>query len=223
MKKIIALLIVLASLTALVSCAKNEVDTVGDRFNASKPTKTVVYTAQQFGDTRLEGEYILTTGYIKGAVASVYEATYDYMPSVEDGSGEVVKKPVETEHELLEYLEGYGVRENGGAWDKEGENFVSDVGPVSLNLSSKYIKTFTYENGKLRCVVAAKNTAEVLGQEADLPVDISIEVTDDGASITWVKISYTIPEDTEAEMPETLVTIEAFYTYDNEQIDIAVK
>ena len=227
MKKIIAIVVAIACLVALVSCGANDVDKVGAMFEASRPTKTVVATTQQFGDTILESEYTLITGLIGDLKASVYEATYDELISVEEGSGETIYDSVVEKYECLEYLEGYGVRKTEGVtvgkWDAEAENFASANGPMSLNLSSEYIKTFTYEAGKLRCVVAAKNTAEVLGIAEDLAVDVSIELTDDGASITSVIITYTIPADEEAEVPETIITIKAFYFYDLQKIEINVK
>lgn len=227
MKKIIAILITVSCLVALFSCGgTNEVDMVGDMFKASKPTKTLVATTQQFGETTLEAQYTLVTGLIDGVSASVYEAIYDELISVEDGATEIVQDSIVERYELLEYLDGYGVRKTEG--DKVGkweaaENFASETGPMSLNLLSDYVKEFKYEDKKLVCVVEAKNTAEVLGVEEDLPVGVTIEVTDDGASITQIIITYTLPEDTASEVPETKVTIKAFYFYDLQKIEIDVK
>ena len=228
MKKIIAIVIALSCLIALVSCGENEVDMIGARFKDSRPTRTLVATTQQFGETTLESEYTLTTGFIDGLAASVYEATYQELLSIEEGATEEIKNDIETTYELLEYLEGYGVRKSDnqdkkGEWDSEKGNFASESGPMSLNISSEYISEFTYENGLLRCVVAAKNTSEVLGIAEDLAVDVSIEITDDGASVTSVIISYTLPADTAAEVPETNIVIKAFYFYDLQKIEIDVK
>lgn len=221
MKKIIAILLALTCVVALASCGTNDVDRVGAMFEASKPTKTVITTTQSFGETILTGEYVLTTGYVDGKIATVYTAEYQELLSVEEGgASDVIQGDVITRTEKKEYLEGKGVRENGGAWDKNGENFALETGPVSLNLSSEYIKTFTYENNLLRCAVAAANTAEVLGLAEDLASDVSIEVKDDGASVTVVTISYVIAADADTGVEETNVSIKAEYHYDLEKITI---
>ena len=221
MKKIIAILLALSVVFALASCGGADVDTVGAMFKASQPTKSVITTTQSFGDTVLAGEYVMVQGLVDGKAATVYTATYQEMLSVEEGgASDIVLGDIITRTETREYLEGKGVRVNGGAWDASGENFVLETGPMSLNLSSEYIKTYTYENGLLRCVVAAKNTAEVLGLEEDLLADASIEVTDDGASITSVVVSYSLAADAESQTPETNITIETKYYYDLQNVTI---
>ena len=223
MKKIVALLVILATcLFAVTACGgANEVDTVGAMFEASKPTKTYITYTQTFGDTTLEGVYELRRGTVNGKEACVYTAEYEELVSVEEGGAtEVVLPDVVTRTEKLEYLEGKGVRENGGSWDSKAENFASEAGPMSLKLNSDLISNYTYEGNTLRCAVAAKNTAEVLGLEENLSVDATITIIDDGASITDIIISYTIPEDTEAQVPETTISIVAKYTYDLEKIEI---
>lgn len=223
MKKIVALLVILATcLFAVTACGgANEVDTVGAMFEASKPTRTQITYTQTFGETVLEGVYELVRGTVNGKEAGIYTAEYDELTSVEEGGAtEVVLPDIVTRTEKLEYLEGKGVRENGGKWDAQAENFISEVGPMSLKLNSDLVKNFTYEGHTLRCAVAAKNTAEVLGLEENLDVDVTITVVDDGASVTDINISYTIPADAEAQVPETTVTIVAKYTYDLEKIVI---
>ena len=229
MKKIIALIIAVSCILVLASCGggENEVDIVGAMFENSKPTKTVIGTTQTFGETTLEGNYTLLTGLVDGANAAVYEATYEEMLSVEDGATEIIQGNIAERYQLLEYLAGYGVRESDGVtvgeWDSTAENFAANAGPMEIKLSSGYVKTFVYENNKLRCIVPAANTAEVLGLEQDLAVDATIEVTDDGASITSVIINYTLPADEESEVPETEIEIKAFYYYDLQEIVIDVE
>ena len=223
MKKITALILVTVfCLFAVTACGgSDEVDAVGAMFKASKPTKIVTTTTQTFGDTVLEGEYVLRTGLVDGLAASVYLAAYEELVSVEEGGAtDVVVDSIVLREEMLEYREGRGVRKAGGSWKKNEENFASEVGPMSLEISGDYIKSYTYEDHRLECAVAAKNTAEVLGLEEDLAVDVSLTLVDDGASITDIVISYTIPADTAAQVPETTVTITAKYTYDLEKIVI---
>ncbi|MBQ7363023.1 MAG: hypothetical protein IJW48_01090 [Clostridia bacterium] len=222
MKKIIALILALSFVLILAACGgDNEVDMVGDMFEVSRPTKTVTSTSQTTGDIVLEAQYTLTTGIVDGAAASVLITEVDELVSIEDaGASDAVIGSLVTKTELREYVEGKGVRVDGGKWDSTAENFANEAGPMSLTLSSEYIKNFKYENNILRCIVPAENTAEVLGLAEDLSVDVSMEITDDGAVVTSVIISYTLPADTEAQVSETEITIKSFYFYDNQKIEI---
>jgi len=223
MKKIIAVLLTLSvAVFALAACGgKNDVDTVGDMFKLSVPTKAVVSIAQTSGDVLLETQKTLTTGFVGGKNAAVLISETDRLISVEEaGAGDTVVGSIVTDTEVMEYLEGKGVRVNGGKWDSKAESFVSPEGPMSLNLSSELIKNFEYKDNLLRCIVSAENTAEVFGYAEDLPVSVSVEITDDGAVITSVIISYTLPEDADAQVAETDVTIKCFYFYDIQNIEI---
>ncbi len=222
MKKIIAVLLALSVIViSLASCGKNEVDKVGEMFKVSVPTKTVTATTHLTGDIMLEAQYTLTTGLVGGVPAAVYVSEVDEMISVGDaGQSDAVVGSIVTKTEIREYLEGKGVRVNGGKWNSGEENFANAEGPMSLNLSGKYIKKFEYEDHLLRFIVVAENTAEVFGLDADLPVGVSAEITDDGAVITSIIISYTIPEDTAAQVAETEITIKSFYFYDIQDIEI---
>ena len=228
MKKIIVLILALSFVFALASCdGNNAVDNVGEMFIKSVPTKTVTSIAQVTGDVSLEAQYTLTTGLVNGKTASVLISEVDEMMSVgEAGSSDVIVGSIVTKTEKREYLEGKGVRVDGGTWNKKEENFADAAGPTSLNLSSDLIKDFEYtvneEKGEntLRIVVRKDNTAEVFGLEEDLAVDVSCEITDDGAVITSVIIGYVLPADTEAQVEETEITIKCFYFYDIQIIDI---
>ena len=228
MKKIIGLILALSFVFALASCGgNNAVDNVGEMFIKSVPTKTVTSIAQVTGDVSLEAQYTLTTGLVNGKTASVLISEVDEMMSVgEAGSSDVIVGSIVTKTEKREYLEGKGVRVDGGTWNKKEENFADAAGPTSLNLSSDLIKDFEYtvneEKGEntLRIVVRKDNTAEVFGLEEDLAVDVSCEITDDGAVITSVIIGYVLPADTEAQVEETEITIKCFYFYDIQIIDI---
>lgn len=228
MKKIIVLILALSFVFALASCGgKNEVDRVGEMFLASTPSKTVTATSQTAGDVTLDAQYTLAVGVVGGKNAAVLITEVDEMMSVEDaGSSDVILGSIVTKTEKREYLEGKGVRVDGGAWDAAAENFASAEGPMSLNLTSDLIKDFEYtvdeEKGEnlMRLVVRQENTAEVFGLEEDLAVDVSVEITDDGAVITSVIIGYVLPADAEAQVGETEITIKSFYFYDIQVIEI---
>ena len=222
MKKLIALVLFLFVALSLVACGgKNDVDVIGDMFMSSRPTKTVVATTQSAGDVVLEAQHTLTTGLVGGRAASVLVSEVDRALSVEEaGASNVVVGTIVTDTELREYVEGKGVRVNNGKWDSNGENFANPEGPVSLNLSSALITSFEYKDNIFRCIISKDNTAEVLGLEEDLPVPVTLEITDDGAVVTSVIISYTVPADDEAQVAETEITIKAFYFYDIQNIEI---
>ena len=225
MKKTIAILLILVSVFSLAACKKGDketIDRVGEMFISSNPTKILMSTSQTYGDTVLEGDYVLLKGVVNGLAATVYTENYDELISVDDsGASSVVTGSVVEKSSVMEYLEGYGVRVDGGAWDNMAVDFYSEVGPMSLNISSDYISEFSYENNKFSCVVEAKNTAEVLGLENDLSVDISIETIDDGASMTAIVIYYTIPADESIEAPKQDIKIKAYYFYDVQNIVIS--
>ena len=229
MKKLIVLILAISFVFALASCGgSNEVDTVGEMFRDSIPTKTVTAITQTVGeDITLDAQYTLTVGLVGGKNASVFISEVDEMISVEDaGSSDAIVGSVVTHTEKREYLEGKGVRVNGGSWNSKEENFASAEGPVTLNLSSDLIKDFEYtEEAKpgenlLRLVVRKENTAEVFGLAEDLAVDVSVEITDDGAVITSILIVYILPADAEAQVAETEINIKCFYFYDIQVIDI---
>lgn len=220
MKKIIAFALVLACLFVLVSCGGNEVDDVAAMYENSNPTKIVITTSQKFSSHELKGEYTLITGYSNGKNAALYVEVYDRMRNVEEGATDVIVDVIETVSNKYEYLEDKGVRTNGGSWVADQESFVQNVGAIALNLSSKLVNKHKYEDNKLSCVVPAKNTAEVLGLEANLSVDATLEILDDGASVNLVSITYTIPANEASGVEETVVTINAVYTYNLEQITI---
>ena len=234
MKKILALLLIVLCSFSLVACkddSEGSTDTqnasaevinrIADMFETSTPTKTIVGTTQTAGDTILEGEYILITGEVDGKEAATYYYNYDRLISVdESGALDYVTGTVVTETIYKEYLEGKGVRIDGGAWDASLENFAPAGGPMSLNLSTDLISKSNYDEATktLSCIIAKDKTAEVLKQANDLTVDVAIEIVNDGASITSVTITYVIPAN--GKNPEISVEIKAFYTYDLEIIRI---
>ena len=220
MKKIIAVLLVVCScLSVLVSCGSNDVDTVGAMFRNSQPTKVVATTTQTFAGRKLESKYTLTVGYVDGKNAAIYEGYEDVMRDIESGSGVDIVQPIERVPTKLWYYENKGVcdaTKTPQKWDKNAESFVPEKGAVALNLSSKYIKTYTYEGDTLTCTVPAAKSEEVFGEA--LSADAELIIVNDGAVITYVKISYTIPEDSSKSLPEQTVVIEVNYTYDLETI-----
>jgi hypothetical protein len=238
MKKLLALLLILCCAFSLAACGNDQdndqnnddnnsqasaeiIEKIDTMFTSSNPTKTVVGTTQTTGDTVLVGEYTLTVGTVNGLDAATYYQDYDRLISVDESgaldyvTGTVVNEPI-----YKEYLEGKGVRVDGGEWDATQESFVSKNGPISLKLKEDLVSKSQYDNSTktFSCIVSKDNTKEVLGLEENLPVDITIETVDDGASINKVTISYVIPAT--AKDQEISIVIRAFYTYDLEDITI---
>ena len=179
--------------------------------------------------TGVEKKFEVSTGYAKrlmgkidGKAAATYDYNYERLISVEEsGSLDYVTKPEVVETVYKEYLEGYGVRVDGGAWDASAKSFAPAGSPFSLTVNADLIAESSYDEATktLTCKVAKDKTSEVLGQAEDLPVDITLTIVDDGASINAVFITYTIPaagKDTDA----IEVTIKTFYTYRLEIINI---
>ena len=238
MKKLIALLLILACAFSLAACKKDDGDDnnqtntnnvsndvftkVTSMLSTSRPTKIVGSTVIVSGDTTLDGYYTLIMGKIDGKAAATYDYNYERLISVEEsGSLDYVTKPEVVETVYKEYLEGYGVRVDGGAWDASAKSFAPAGSPFSLTVNADLIAEASYDEATktLTCKVAKDKTSEVLGQAEDLPVDITLTIVDDGASINAVFITYTIPaagKDTDA----IEVTIKTFYTYRLEIINI---
>ena len=220
MKKIIALLLVVCScLSVLVSCGSNDVDSVGAMFKNSQPTKVVATTTQTFEGRVLESEYTLTVGLIDGKSAAIYEGTEDKMRDVESGSGEEIVGPIETVVTKLWYHEPRGVcdaTQTPYKWDKNVESFVPEKGAVALNISSKYIKDYTYADKTLTFTVSKEDSEAVFGEALNAAANVVI--VNDGAVVTYVEISYVAPADSSKNLPEQTIVIKVEYTYDLETI-----
>ena len=220
MKKLISVLLVAVTcLSVLASCAKNEVDTVGAMYKNSQPTKVVATTTQTFGERKLESRFTLTVGRIDGKEAAIYEGTEDKMRDIESGAHEDIVGPIETVVTKLWYHEPRGVCDATKIpykWDKNVESFIPEKGAVALNINSGSIKEYVYEGKTLTFTVAKAKSAEVFGEALDS--DATVTIINDGAVVTYVKITYTTPADTANSIPEQIVVIEVDYTYDLESI-----
>ena len=236
MKKLLTLLLIIACMLSLAACGKNnEPDTpapdagqtvddavitkIVSMFPASQPTRTVVGTKQTAGDTVLEGVYTLIVGTSNGKSAATYYKEQDKLISVEDSgkldyvTGTVIKETVNKE-----YLEGYGVRVDGGEWNSSEPSFVTTSGIIALNLKSELISKAQYDEATktLVCTIAADKTAEVLGEA--ISAEVTVTIVHDGARINSIVITYTIPASGQNEAMS--LEIKAFYSYDLEILNI---
>ena len=232
MKKILAFLmaaILAFSVLAMVSCGDNGdgeptkediLESVSRMYSASQPKKTVGKTTQEFGDTVLISTYTLKVGYVNGRRAAVRDIVEQEMRTVtESDDSKVVLAPVKETTEKREYIEGVGLRVNGGNWRENGDSIIPERGTIALNLDPALINSVSFENNVLVFTVSAANAAAVLDIE-DIYSDLTVTVETDGTVIMAVKIEYVVPADDAVYVEETTVTITAEYTYDNQYITI---
>ena len=223
MKKIIALLLALTCVFALFSCGEEEpdiesqVNSVIKMYEASAPTKISTVTVTKIGNITLNGTYTLVTGKIDGMIATVQQNTYEKLADIESGSTSTITSVIETVKESKEFVQDKGVRINGGTWN-DGFNFAPVAGDIALGFTYKQLINPEYKDGVLTCKIAAGNTGVIFGEDNAIDSDVVITIVNDGASITGVTLSYTIPEDDE--YPAQEVTITTTYTYDLEEVTL---
>ena len=228
MKKIIALILVVALCAALSSCqffAGEEDTTLSDvtyMYKMSNPTKVVTTTVQDFTHYQLNCRYEIVTGYVDNSRASVYTVTTEELRTVEEGGNtEEVKDMIKSTTKKVEAIEGYGARTNGGEWDPEENVWTIGRGAMLLNLDENVLQNVSYDNHTLTFVVLKADAATVLGAEyaTDIASDVQVTIVDDGAVINYVELHYNLVGDG-ADLPETAMTVKVVYTYDLERITI---
>ena len=240
MKKIICLLLVLACSFTLFACGKEEeltdVQKVAQYYANSLPTKVVTTSTQSIMNTSgvavaiLTGKYEFVTGTISGKLASVQTYEQDYIREVAEGANAVVVGPINTDTGSLEYLEGYGRRTNGGAWDPNGLNFGPTAGSIAINLKEDLLTNVKYTAGAngtntLTFSVSNANIAAVFGANADdaalLTANSDVEVTiiNDGAFINSITFSYSIAGT--RYYPERRVSMTTTYEYEVQSVELA--
>ena len=223
MKKILALILVLASAFTLFSCGESRdiVKRVNKMYTSLVPTKIVTETTQDIGAHVLTGEYVLTMGTIDGNAVTTLYYSYQQLRSIEDGAGSTVELPWEDVTLTKEYHEEKGVRENGGKWDKEAEDFAPTVEDIALKISAKHVEEVT-EDEKTKTItfiVPKDNTADVFGEENAIEADVQVTIVHDGAAIMSVTLSYTVPA-AKKDYPDIVTVIKTTYSYEPQEITI---
>lgn len=232
MKKILAFLMVAVlafSVLAMVGCGETEtneptkeeiLNSVSVMYSASQPKMTVGTTTQSFGDTVLVSSYTLKVGYVGGKRAAVRETVEQEMRTVkESDDSKIVLSPVKETTEKREYIEGEGVRINGGSWRKNEDSIIPERGHIALNLDPALIENVSFANNTLTFTVDWTNASAVLGVEG-VYSDLTVMIATDGTVIMGISIEYVVPADDELFVEETTVSIVAEYTYDNQSITI---
>lgn len=229
MKKIIAIALVLVfALAAVVSCDRggssdnggaSDIEKIAALYAASVPTKSVTTTTYEFSNRKLTDTATLVTGVIDGEYdATVLTETTERIRDIDSGSGDRVQGVIESSTKVTEYLEGSGVRVDGGAWNVTGANFAPTADSIALKLTAETVKDLKLDGKTYTFTITKTNTEAVLGYAVDAPVYVTL--VHDGASVVGVTLSYTLPADAATGTIETDVTIKIVYTYDIERVSI---
>ena len=224
MKRIIAVLLtIVLAIGMLVSCNEetSDLDAFNKCYATSNPDKIVVTSTQAFDTMALEYKTTITKGKIGDLEAATMTVKGEKMRTIEDGSGEVVYGPIEEIDITKWYREDKGVSEDKGAtWDEDADSFAPGRGEIALNLNPEKLSNVVIEGNTLSFIVKAENTAEVFGDLADVEYDISVEILTDGAVVTNVRLSWVIPYNGETGVERTTVTIDTYYYYDLQKLDM---
>ena len=223
MKKLIAFVLVLASSFALFSCgaSKDAIKSVNKMYRAMVPTKIVTETTQDIGSHVLTGEYIIATGTIDGKDVSTLSYKYQQLRSVEDGAGKTEELPWEDISLTKEYHEDKGLRENGGKWQADGEDFAPTIDDVAMKFEEKYLSDIVVDEAKktVTFVVSKDNTVAVFGEDMAPAADVTVVITHDGAAIMSFTMTYTVAAESKNH-PDIVTTIKTVYSYEPQEITL---
>lgn len=225
MKRITAIILLIGCVFALFSCSSpttDAIERVAEIFESNAPTKIVIETKQAIGEDaaiELSGVITLVTGKYNGLQASVYTSEIERFATIDEGATEEKPYYIVSDVKKMEFLDGKGVRVDGGRWDPSADDFAPTVGDITLNITKDNATDAVYENGVLTFTVKAENTAEVLGEAYAQATDVYVEVTEYEGFITKLVLSYVeIPEDDD--YPEETITITVNYSYGIQTVNI---
>ena len=241
MKKLIAILLVLACMFALAACgggssntpvtpltppAANEtqdiLDALADLIKTSVPTQSKVNTVTGTADVNLKSETVITMGEISGKEAALYVHEEEVFNDL--GALEAKSLVVET----MEFVDGMGLRVNaakGGAWEPDGASFVRRIMPYRMELDATMIKSLLVNESRTEFsfVIPQENASDVLtGIDsktiASMLSDISVTIKTDGTAVTYMELNYTTKSAPHFENPTIKVVAE--YSYDLQSITL---
>lgn len=228
MKRIFALLLVVVmAVMALASCAPAEdgIASTKQYYENSAPKKIVVVSTEQFGSQLLDMTTTITNGYLGNLYAATKTVVGKRMRSITEGSGENVEAYIEDINTTDWYVEGYGISsDKGTTWDANGVSFVPLTGAIAINLDETLLENVKYENNVLSFKVSKANVAAVFADDiANMGADVECEIVNDGAVVTSVSLSWTVPATENATGEDIAVSIVVEYTYDLERLNITLK
>ena len=243
MKKLIAILLVIACMLVMASCdmgggeqpvdnteTQKVLDTLSEQIKKSAPSKSVVDTVVGNELISLSSTETVVKGEVSGLDASLWERQYEALNDL--GADSAVKKLV-TERE--EYVEGMGIRTNGGVWE-DFPNPIRQIRPYRINLDAALIQGFSAgetDEGSpsYEFVVPNKNIAAVLtGMDADalasITSDVSVVIETDGVNVTRISLTYdmkSVALNGDNKLEDCKATLDAVYSYDLQSITLIDK
>ena len=245
MKKIIAfLLLVTMCVPALFSCEETEmfpnaipdtgildapvsdVESVSQMFARSLPTKVVASTRQVILEDVLvlNCNYEIVTGYVNGGMSAfIYKSHVEELRTIEDGgNNDEVKPLVKTTDKVVEGIEGFGTRTDGGEWNPEGAMMELERGKMSLALKESNMKNIKFENNVLSFVIPSGKATKVLGSTygKDIDGEVAVTITVDGAYVLSIELTYELKGDKDINLDDSLMYVRVDYSYDLELITI---
>ena len=186
-------------------------------YKRSAPTKSVTEVNYTFAGKTLTDKKVLMSGKIDGKLeAAILDQVEQKLRTVADGSNASILGEIEEIKTYKEYLEGQGVRTNGGAWDSSESNFAPTEGSIALNVSDSVIVNVKETGNTITFVIAKDNTERVFGKP--IGANVSVSVKHDGASIVEIRLDYIEPAT--SGLPEMEVSMVVNYYYGLQNITI---
>ena len=223
MKKIFAILLIVACLLSVSGCAigtaaqKSEIEKILDCYN-TMPTMVVVDTVTDFSGTEIRSKAELKIGTYQGKYGSIYTHTYQRFVSVDDFQ----VSPIASVSESKEFFLDLGLRENfvsnKYASFVAGQDFAPNiVSSLAPNFTKETVKNVSYVDGIFTATVLRDNGAAVFGEGITLASDATVVIETVGGSVHKATITYSIPAPID-DINDPVVTMTVLYTYDVQQI-----
>ena len=186
-------------------------------YGRSTPTRSETVVTYTFAGKTLRDTTTLMKGKIDGKLeAAILDQVTQKLRTVADGSNASILGEIEETKTYKEYLEGQGVRTNGGAWDSSESNFAPSEGSITLKINDAVIVNVKENGNTITFVIAKENTKSVFGKE--IGANVSVALKHDGASIVEIKLDYIEPA--VSDLPEMEVSIVVNYYYGLQNITI---
>lgn len=212
--------------------SKRGIDATLDAYKNSVPTKIVTEAYVEFFDIyeiKPEPAYSmkhsawLVTGEVDGKLASVMRTEVQNVKYVSEGATEIIQSPFKNSTKVVEFLSGFGTRENNGSWKSDGVNFAPTAKKITLNVTKDNVTQVRYYeslyNNTLIFKVPVENVDEVFGGAVVSDEDVMVTIVNNGAQVTSVKIECQLFSDNEYAIQKQVITAE--YSYEIQEIDIA--
>lgn len=238
MKKLVAILLAFVCIFSLAACgapgngddpsmapssneeAEQILSALSEQILKSSPNKTVVTSVTGTKDIKLLSELTAVKGELSGKEAALYVSETEVLNDI--GAHEAKDVIRETK----EYVDGMGLRVDGGDWDRNADNtVVRKIQPYRMNLDATLIKGLLTNEDKTVYIftVARENVAEVFNRFeasaiASINSDVSVRIETDGAAVTLIQLNYNTKGVAKLENPT--VEVKAVYDYSLQSISL---